>query len=73
MTGGQLEAGISASRKTGNAVKRNKIKRKMRAALRKIGDIKGKILIYASSQAAEMAVEEIQRSIYEMFKRAGLA
>jgi len=73
LDGERLEAGICASRKTGNAVKRNRIKRKIRAAFRKNGDVKGKILIYASSQAIEMTVEEIQRSIYEMFKRAGMA
>jgi len=68
-----LELGIIASKKLGNAVNRNRIKRRVTEAFRNISkniDIKGKIIVIPSPATAKVGFAELRNSLGEIFNRS---
>jgi len=67
--------GVVTSKKIGNAVKRNQIKRQLRAVISgKIDEIKGHndIVIVARYNAADAAFKNLERDFSIVMRRAGL-
>lgn len=70
-----LRVGLSISKKLGNAVERNQIKRKIRRAFHELeGNFKPDydIIIIARSDVKVMSVQEIKKSIVHVTKLANL-
>lgn len=74
-TGVESRIGFAAGRKLGNAVVRNRVKRRLREVVRSLWPRVRPglhIVIIARHAAVEMPFLELQRKVEELFERAGL-
>lgn len=67
--------GVSASKKVGNAVVRNRIRRRVKEAVRHMEQkvsLRVDIVLIVRKPAIELGHEELKKSLHHVFKRAGL-
>lgn len=72
-----FRVGISVGKKMGNAVQRNKIKRKIREILTEMeqtGQLKNDkdFIVIARKPAAEMTIQEVKKSLYHVLNLADM-
>ena len=69
--GRQLKVGFSVSRKVGNAVTRNRVKRRLRECFRPLmGDVKtGLYVVVAKPSAAEATFQSLNRDVRYLLKK----
>ena len=72
--GKSLKIGFSVSNKVGHAVKRNKLKRRLRAVLRELTPRlnAAQIVLVASPSAVELSFIDLRREVERLLKRAAL-
>ncbi len=72
--GKSLKIGFSVSNKVGCAVKRNKLRRRMRAVCRSLVPrlVTAQIAIVAKTGAADMSFDELEKELKRLFGKAGL-
>ncbi len=67
--------GVSASKKVGNAVVRNRIRRRVKEVVRHMEEkvsARVDIVLIVRKPAIDLAPDELKRSLLHVFKRAGL-
>jgi ribonuclease P protein component len=67
-----LHVGIVVSKKVGNAVVRNRVRRRIREALRRMDLPPLEAVVIANPEAANARYGEIVRALYSAMKKAGL-
>ena len=69
--GRELKVGFSVSRKVGNAVTRNKVKRRLRECFRPyLGDVKNGLYVFvARPAAAEAAFETLKKDVTYLLRK----
>ena len=69
----QTRWGLAVSRRVGNAVVRNRVKRKIRESIRDIRSITGlDVIVSARPAAADAGGESVRSSLHQLARRAGL-
>jgi ribonuclease P protein component len=66
--------GFAVGKRVGSAVTRNKVKRRLREAVRALGSIGGwDVVVIARPMAAETDYAGLRRALTSLFRRAGVA
>ena len=69
-----LQVGFSVSKKVGNAVTRNKVKRRLRECFRPhLGDVKNGLYVFvARPSAANATFQSLQKQVRDLLKKQGV-